>query len=109
MAKTPAPGDPLFGTRWVRVAEQDTPQGDVYLPANADIPLSRAPRTQLELRPDGSGTIFDPGEDDRPVGRAVSWRTRDDALVVERSGRPDLRIVSHAPDRLVVSRQGGGG
>jgi hypothetical protein len=98
------PSDRLFATRWVHVAEQDTAEGAVFLPEDAEIPLSRRPRVQLRLTPDGSGTWYEPGADDRPVGRPITWREGEDGVVVARTpGGESLRVVSRAPDRLVVA------
>jgi hypothetical protein len=99
-----SPSDPLFATRWVHVTEQDTAEGAVFLPEDADIPLSRRPRAQLRLAPDGTGTWYEPGADDRPVGRPIVWNENPDGVVVARTPAGEsLRVVSRAPDRLVLT------
>jgi hypothetical protein len=75
----------------------------VFLPEDADIPLTRRPRERLVLRRDGSAKWLVPGADDRPAARAVRWSRREDAIVVsDRSGRELLRVTDVSPDRLVA-------
>jgi hypothetical protein len=101
----PEAGDPLFATRWVHLFEQDTPQGEVYAPEDGPIPLSRRPRERLELKPDGSATVFVPGPDDRPAARPGRWTEEDGHVTVRsESGGAALRIVERSPTRLVVKR-----
>jgi hypothetical protein len=94
----------LFGTRWVHVFEEDTPNGAVYRAEDDDIPLSRRPRQQLLLQRDGSAQLFAPGPADRPVGQPATWREEGGVIVV-RAGRTELRIVERSAKRLVI--QGG--
>jgi hypothetical protein len=101
MSEALSDDDALFATRWVHVFEHDTPEGAVYLPEDADIPLSRRPRERLELRPDGTATLFGPGPDDRPRPEPATWRAEDDRLVV-RSASSVLRIVDRSSSRLVI-------
>jgi hypothetical protein len=76
--------DWLYATTWVHVFEQDTPQGAVFRPEEADIPLSRRPRERISLQADGSARFLMPGPDDRFVEH------------------PEMRIVEHSPERLLV-------
>jgi hypothetical protein len=95
----------LFSTRWVHVSEEDTADGAVYRPDDEHVPLSRKPREWLELHEDGSGTIFVPGPDDRPVEQPTTWQ---DAAGTQRTrgGKPaELEIVDRSPRRIVVRRQ----
>jgi hypothetical protein len=97
----------LFGTRWVHAYEEDSAEGEVYRPATADLPLSRRPREQLQLREDGSASLFTGGPDDRPVVTDAAWKREGDLIVVHLRGRPRvpvLRILEEAPDRLIVNR-----
>ena len=94
--------DQLFTTRWVHVFEEDTAQGAVYRPVDGDIALSRRPREQFELAPDGSATLFVAGPDDRLEGQRATWcddageaATRDDT-----SAR--IRLIDRSPERVVV-------
>ena len=98
----PSSPDPLFATRWVHVAEQDTAEGAVFLPEDADIPLSRRPRARLELAPDGTGTWYEAGADDRPAGRPITWHAGDGGTIVARTPAGELRVVAESPRRLVV-------
>ena len=97
--------DPLFTTRWVHVAEEDTSAGVVYRPDDENIPLSRKPRDWLELKADGTARLYVPGPDDRPVARAITWRDDDDPRRSSR-GRADadLTIIEKSPTRLLVRR-----
>jgi len=99
----------LFATRWVHVFEEDTPDGDVYRPEDADIPLSRRPRERIILRKDGSASVLSGGADDRLAEQTATWQQHDNSMVVRTSDGAELRIVDQSPDRLVVkvSRAGG--
>lgn len=98
------PSGPLFATRWVHVFEQDTPGRAVFLPDSADIPLSRRPRAQLAFAPDGSGILYEPGADDRPSGRPLTWHTGDDGQVTARTAAgEDLHVVAVTPERLLIA------
>jgi hypothetical protein len=97
-----ASGDRLFATRWVHVFEEDTPDGDVYRPEDADIPLSRRPRERIALHKDGSASVFSGGADDRLAEQTATWRKNDDGIVVRTSDGAEIRIVDQSADRLVV-------
>ena len=98
-------GDRLFATRWVHVFEEDTTEGAVYRPADAAIPLSRRPREQLELNPDGSGNVFNAGADDKLVNRPATW-VKDGETTVIRTQDGEFRVVAQSPDRIVVKIRG---
>jgi hypothetical protein len=101
-------GDRLFTTRWVHLYEEDTPAGEVYAPETGPIPLSRRPRTRLDLKPDGSATISTGGADDRPVAEPARWTHDGNDIVVRMSsgsGERALRIVERSPTRLVITRR----
>jgi hypothetical protein len=88
---------------WVHVFEQDTPDGAVFLPEDADIPLSRRPRLRLELGADGSAALWTPGPDDRPVRQPARWIEEGDHWIVcDADGVARMRIVERSADRLVV-------
>ena len=94
----------LFATRWVHIFEEDTPEGAVYKPEDSDIPLSRRPREQLALRPDGSATLLMAGPDDRLVDQPASWREEAGTITIRNRDGTELRIVDQSPDRIVVQR-----
>jgi len=101
----PGPGDRLFTTRWVHLHEQDTAAGEVYVPEDGPVPLSRRPRGRLELKPDGSATVFGAGPDDRPTPAPARWSDEDGHLVVRsETGDAAYRIVERSPARLVIAR-----
>ncbi|MGH7460053.1 MAG: hypothetical protein ACREMA_03370 [Longimicrobiales bacterium] len=93
--------------RWVHVYEEDTERGAVYRPEDTDIPLSRRPRTQLELGADGSARVFVPGPDDRLREQSATWGEEAGDLVIRATqtgpapGRV-LRVVDWSADRLIV-------
>jgi hypothetical protein len=90
-------------TTWVHVFERDTPEGAVYLPEDADIPLSRRPRERLELGADGKATLLVPGPDDRFIRKPARW-TDEDGEVAARgsSDAVTVHIVERTSARLVV-------
>jgi hypothetical protein len=90
-------------TTWVHVFEKDTPEGAVYLPEDADIPLSRRPRERLELGADGEATLLVPGPDDRLVRKPARWTEEDGEIAVRGSADAvTVRIVERTSARLVV-------
>ena len=110
MGDRPGPGDRLFATRWVHLFEEDTPAGEVYVPEDGPVPLSRRPRERLQLDADGSATVFGPGPDDRPAPQPARWTDQQGELTVRSdSGGATLRIVKQSATRLVVKRKGGEG
>jgi hypothetical protein len=103
MAKRLEAGDRLFATRWVHLYEKDTPEGEVYAPEDSAIPLSRRPRERLELKPDGSATLYAGGPDDRLTGRPARWSEEGADLVVRSdAAAPALRIKERSPHRIVI-------
>lgn len=88
--------------RWVHVFEEDTAEGAVYRRIDDDIPLSRRPREQLVLEPDGAARFYVPGPDDRLVEHPATWRGKDDPVPPTRSAGTELRIVDRSGSRLVV-------
>jgi len=93
--------DPLFTTRWVHVFEEDTPEGAVYRPDSADLPLSRRLREQLEDKPKGEATkalnglqmIAQSGPDDVWITfyQSKLWWTRVVSAPVEQDGISKFR------------------
>ena len=107
MARNGPADDWLFTATWVHVFEEDTPQGAVFRPDDADIPLSRRPRERIALHENGSARLFMPGPDDRFVEQPAEWAIENDELVMRsKAGSPDVRIVQRSPDRLLVKIRG---
>ena len=97
MADTPPRGV------WVHVFEEDTAAGAVFKPEDADIPLSRRPREQIEFRSGGAATLWASGADDRPAPISARWTQEDDGLVVrDGDGTVRLRVLEQSADRLLV-------
>jgi hypothetical protein len=98
----------LFARRWVHVVEEDTAQGAVYRPDDADLPLSRRPRDVIELAPDGTAQVMRPGPDDRLLKEPATWSPEGPDVVVRsaaKAGRTtQYRIVEQSPDRIVVKQ-----
>jgi hypothetical protein len=87
----------------VHVFEEDTAEGAVYRPEDADIPLSRRPRERLVLEPDGRAKLYTQGPDDRYVEQPATWRDEGGTVVIQaRQGGPVLRVVKWSPTRLVI-------
>jgi hypothetical protein len=90
---------------WVHVFEEDTADGQVFRPVDADIPLSRRPRERFELRPDGSAVLLSAGGDDRYVPNSARWTEEGGELVVrDANDNVRFRIVEQSADRLLVRR-----
>ena len=103
MSADSAARDWLYATTWVHVFEQDSPQGAVFRPEEADIPLSRRPRERISLQADGSARFLIPGPDDRFVEHPARWTLDGDTIVLRAGlGPPEMRIVEHSPERLLV-------
>lgn len=105
----PQDDDELFAKPWVHVFEEDTAEGLVFRPADADIPLSRRPRLRLSFSRDGSARTLLPGPDDRPVETPATWQVEGDGLLVRtgpEAGRAqkELRVVRRSKGRLIVRR-----
>jgi hypothetical protein len=103
--------DPLFQTRWVHIFEEDAGAAAVYRPDTDDVPLSRRPRAQLTLSPDGTARVTVGGPDDRPIDTDAEWTREGDELVVRAKGGRGgadrvLRVSIEGPTRLLV--RGGG-
>ena len=99
----------MFHTRWVHMFEEDTGAGAVYRPDTGDVPLSRRPRGQLTLSPDGTARVTVGGPDDRPIDIDAQWTQDGDELVVRPkggSGGADrvLRVTIEAPTQLLVRK-----
>jgi hypothetical protein len=96
----------LYGTVWVHVFEQDTEEGAVFLPEDADIPLSRRPRDRMRLSADGTASFLVPGPDDRYLRKPARWRSEAGEPVLRAEGDAfEWCIVARDPARLVVRKR----
>ena len=91
---------------WVHVFEEDTPEGAVFRPDDANIPLSRRPRERFELRPDGTAVLLSAGPDDRPVPKPARWSEEENGIVLRAGGAVRLKILEQSEDRLLVDLAG---
>ena len=99
-----APRDWLH-QEWVHSHEEDRGGEMVFRPASYPFPLSRG-RRSIDLRRDGSVTHARPGPADRRQRSEGRWEIDAHALklfpAAGSSPTEVLRIVSAAPDRLVL-------
>lgn len=95
--------------RWVHVREEDTAEAMVFRPVGTPLPPARG-RVAFELRPDGRFAETGLGAADAPEEAAGDWTVDDDTITLSAGaaqGVPRvMRVVSVAPDRLVVRRPG---
>ena len=92
--------------RWVHLFEEDAGGREVYRPDDTTIPLSRRPRERVELRDDGTASVFLPGPDDRFVEQQARWATEGGEMVIRTSDpRLVLVVVEQSPSRLVIERR----
>lgn len=94
--------------RWLHSHEEDTATERVYRPAAHPFPPSRG-RTGFELRPDRTCTRIGIAARDGSRETECTWSYADDdervvTLSLERGESQALRVVSVAPDRLVVRK-----
>lgn len=95
----------IFGIVWIHVFEQDTADGAVFLPEDADIPLSRRPRERFVLRADGSASWFTADAGDRPSAADAQWTIEDaDVRLRDDRGRPILRLSDYSDPRRVIAQ-----
>jgi hypothetical protein len=102
--------------RWVRSFEEDAGDVQAYRREGFDFPLSRRPRSVLELRPDGSVAGRAGGPADTLVGREGRWTIDDagrlsvqwnapgldaaDGMAGEAAADAAAEIVEHSADLL---------
>jgi len=91
---------------WVHVFEEDAAGREVYRPEEGAIPLSRRPRERVQLRADGTASVFLPGPDDRFVEQDASWDEQEGEMVIRLiDGRTELLVVERTASRLVIERR----
>jgi hypothetical protein len=90
---------------WTHAHEQDSGGRLVFRPSESDFPPARG-RRSIDLRPDGTLLVEEPGADDRPVTRAGRWRLEGEALTLSVEGRGEERFEVEAVDQhqLVLRR-----
>ena len=96
----------ILSQRWLHSHEEDANDETVFRPADYRFPPSRG-RAGFELKPGGGLVELGIGATDRPTESTGSWSLQGgDQLILQSraSGRRTMRIVSLAPDRLVVKR-----
>jgi hypothetical protein len=91
---------------WVHLFEEDAGGREVYRPEDGAIPLSRRPRERVQLRPDGTASLFMSGPDDRFIEEKGTWTREAGATVIRlRDGRTELLVVEQTASRLVIERR----
>jgi hypothetical protein len=96
----------LLHQHWVHSHEEDTPEKQVFRPANYNFPLSRG-RSSFELKPDGGLVESGIGPTDRKQQVEGRWKLEGGdrlALYTDDQARPTrvLKIASANADRLVL-------
>jgi hypothetical protein len=103
-----APTSRAIVGRWFHVFEEDDEAGEVYRRDDADIPLTRRTRGQLEIRSDGSAVLLTAGPDDRLFEQPGVWTEKGGAVVLRLRGavarQGDLRLTLRPRGKLVVQR-----
>ena len=99
----------LIGKRWLHVFEEDGPEGEVFAPEDADLPLSRRPREGFELDEGGQARFYSSGADDRLTPTPAVWEEENGAVTLKTAagarGNPiELRIVKMKANRLFIRR-----
>ena len=96
----------LIGKRWLHLFEEDGPEGEVYIPESAGLPLSRRPREGFELDEGGKARVYSSGADDRLISTPAVWSEEDGVILLKTSpdGAAEFRIEKMKADRLFVRR-----
>ena len=99
----------LLLRRWTHSHEEDTPDTQVFRPADFTFPPARG-RVSYEFAPDGDLVFGGIGPTDRPTSSSGSWVLEDDGrtLVVRVPEQVEqtFEIESLDEERLVVRRPG---
>jgi hypothetical protein len=99
--------DELIDQRWVHSYEEDTPTEQVFRPSTYKLPPSRG-RLSFELKADGRLIRHGLGLSDRTQVSEGTWKLENNKLLLSsqsaRSPKQVLKILSAAPDRLVVEK-----
>lgn len=91
---------------WVHVFEEDSAGQEVYRPEEGPIPLSRRPRERIQVRPDGTASVFLPGPDDKFVERQASWNDEGGGMVIRvRDPGLEFVVIERTSSRLVIERR----
>lgn len=102
----PVDDDALHGT-WLHAHEEDDGDQLVYRPASHPLPPSRG-RDGFDLSPGGALTNIGIAPADGKLETTGNWNVDDDVLHLQTDDahqRRTLKIVSLAPDKLVVTRE----
>jgi len=98
--------------RWTRSHEEDTPDTQVFRPADFPFPPARG-RLSYEFAPEGELLFGGIGPTDRPTSSTGTWRLEGDGrtLVLHVPDQLDqtLEIEDLSEERLVVRRPGSSG
>ena len=99
----------LIGKRWLHLFEEDGPEGEVYVPESAGVPLSRRPREGFEIDKGGIARVYLSGADDRLMPTPAVWSEENGVILLKTSpaaeGKPaEFRIEKMKADRLFIRR-----
>ena len=94
----------ILGRRWVETSPKSSGAPALYEPDGPDLPLSRAPRKQFELHPDGTARLFVAGPADRLEELPAEWEEQGGDIVIRSTGGRTraYRVVEQKPDQLMV-------
>jgi hypothetical protein len=92
----------VVGT-WVHAFEEDAPNARVFRRQPADLPRSRRPRAEYELKPDGSFVHLAPGPADKRDVVTGAWRIAgSDVELTYVDGRTErVTLPAGSSDRLL--------
>ena len=90
--------DALVG-RWVRSWEEDAGDVQAYRREGFAFPLSRRPRSVIELMADGRVVSRSGGPADALVGKDGRWETTDPALLTVHWNSPDEETSAEIVER----------
>ncbi len=97
----------LLCRKWVRASEEDTGAEEVYRPLDPSPQRGRRQNTGMAFEPDGTFVRAGAGATDVSRVTTGTWHARADGNVQVSIGGEEktLKVMSLAPDRLVVQKR----
>ena len=91
---------------WIHVFEEDSAGQEVYRREDGPIPLSRRPRERIQVRPDGTASVFLPGPGDGYVECQAKWNEEGGGMVIRvRDARLEFVVIERTASRLLIERR----